>query len=168
SQKQSSLGLSFKTRFDLRQSKMAATSEKQNGSKAPPLPSPLRNSKFLQSNMRILISGGAGFIGSHLVDKLMENEKNEVVVADNYFTGSKENLKKWIGHPRFELIRHDVTEPLLLEVDRIYHLACPASPIFYKYNPVKVCARRIYIIVSLLEAGPALRFWGHDLLKILN
>ena len=147
--------------------------------------------------MRILISGGAGFIGSHLVDKLMENEKNEVVVADNYFTGSKENLKKWIGHPRFELIRHgmlslsrlfsyicfccfillssviffeilDVTEPLLLEVDRIYHLACPASPIFYKYNPVKVCARRIYIIVSLLEAGPALRFWGHDLLKILN
>lgn len=60
----------------------------------------------VKSNMRILISGGAGFIGSHLVDKLMENEKNEVVVADNYFTGSKENLKKWIGHPRFELIRH--------------------------------------------------------------
>lgn len=56
--------------------------------------------------MRILISGGAGFIGSHLVDKLMENENNEVIVADNYFTGSKENLKKWIGHPRFELIRH--------------------------------------------------------------
>ncbi|RVW57037.1 UDP-glucuronic acid decarboxylase 6 [Vitis vinifera] len=80
--------------------------------------------------MRILVTGGAGFIGSHLVDKLMENEKNEVIVADNYFTGSKDNLKKWIGHPRFELIRHDVTEPLLIEVDKIYHLACPASPIF--------------------------------------
>ncbi|WZY86058.1 hypothetical protein YC2023_032442 [Brassica napus] len=77
-------------------------------------------------------------IGSHLVDKLMENEKNEVIFADNYVTGSKENLEKWIGHPRFELIRHDVREPLLIEVDRIYHLVCPASPIFYKYNPVKV------------------------------
>lgn len=60
----------------------------------------------LQSNMRILVTGGAGFIGSHLVDRLMQNEKNEVIVADNYFTGSKDNLKKWIGHPRFELIRH--------------------------------------------------------------
>ncbi|KAL0729347.1 hypothetical protein Bca4012_025440 [Brassica carinata] len=130
--------------------RMAATSEKQNGSKAPPLPSPLRNSKFLQSNMRILISGGAGFIGSHLVDKLMENEKNEVVVADNYFTGSKDNLKKWIGHPRFELIRHDVTEPLLIEVDRIYHLACPASPIFYKYNPVKTIKTNVMGTMNML------------------
>ncbi|CAI0411368.1 unnamed protein product [Linum tenue] len=108
-----------------------------SAAKPPPTPSPLRFSKFFQSNMRILVTGGAGFIGSHLVDKLMENEKNEVIVADNYFTGSKDNLKKWIGHPRFELIRHDVTEPLLVEVDQIYHLACPASPIFYKYNPVK-------------------------------
>ncbi|EYU25870.1 hypothetical protein MIMGU_mgv1a0229062mg, partial [Erythranthe guttata] len=74
--------------------------------KAPPEPSPLRKAKFFKANMRILITGGAGFIGSHLVDKLMENEKNEVIVADNYFTGSKDNLKKWIGHPRFELIRH--------------------------------------------------------------
>ncbi|CAA6656824.1 unnamed protein product [Spirodela intermedia] len=103
--------------------------------KRPPMPSPLRNSKFFQANLRILVTGGAGFIGSHLVDKLMENEKNEVIVADNYFTGSKDNLRKWIGHPRFELIRHDVTQPLLLEVDQIYHLACPASPIFYKHNP---------------------------------
>ena len=60
----------------------------------------------LQSSMRILVTGGAGFIGSHLVDRLMQNEKNEVIVADNYFTGSKDNLKKWIGHRRFELIRH--------------------------------------------------------------
>ncbi|CAK9188313.1 unnamed protein product [Ilex paraguariensis] len=109
----------------------------QTTTKPPPTPSPLRFSKFFQPNLRILVTGGAGFIGSHLVDKLMENEKNEVIVADNYFTGSKDNLRKWIGHPRFELIRHDVTETLLVEVDQIYHLACPASPIFYKYNPVK-------------------------------
>ena len=74
---------------------------------------------FVKSNMRILISGGAGFIGSHLVDKLMENEKNEVVVADNYFTGSKENLKKWIGHPRFELIRHG-----MLSLSRLFSYIC--------------------------------------------
>ncbi|KAK3232197.1 hypothetical protein Dsin_004078 [Dipteronia sinensis] len=118
--------------------------------RTPPPPSPLRFSKFFQSNMRILITGGAGFIGSHLVDKLMENEKNEVIVADNYFTGSKDNLKKWIGHPRFELIRHDVTEPLLIEVDQIYHLACPASPIFYKYNPVKTIKTNVIGTLNML------------------
>ncbi|CAI0443116.1 unnamed protein product [Linum tenue] len=118
--------------------------------KPPPTPSPLRFSKFFQSNMRILVTGGAGFIGSHLVDKLMENEKNEVIVADNYFTGSKDNLKKWIGHPRFELIRHDVTEPLLVEVDQIYHLACPASPIFYKYNPVKTIKTNVIGTLNML------------------
>ncbi|URE16374.1 UDP-glucuronic acid decarboxylase [Musa troglodytarum] len=77
--------------------------------KMPPTPSPLRNFKFFQSNMRILVTGGAGFIGSPLVDKLMANEKNEVIVADNFFTSSKDNLRKWIGHPRFELIRHGRT-----------------------------------------------------------
>jgi UDP-glucuronate decarboxylase len=77
-------------------------------SRPPPTPSPLRFSKFFQANLRILVTGGAGFIGSHLVDKLMENEKHEVIVADNFFTGSKDNLKKWIGHPRFELIRHGI------------------------------------------------------------
>ncbi|KAF4357955.1 hypothetical protein G4B88_008218 [Cannabis sativa] len=125
----------------LYQTAMAKEASNTNSSvttKPPPSPSPLRNAKFFQANMRILVTGGAGFIGSHLVDRLMENEKNEVIVVDNYFTGSKDNLKKWIGHPRFELIRHDVTETLLVEVDQIYHLACPASPIFYKYNPVKV------------------------------
>ncbi|KAF4350688.1 hypothetical protein G4B88_015412 [Cannabis sativa] len=135
--------------------KEASNTNSSVTTKPPPSPSPLRNAKFFQANMRILVTGGAGFIGSHLVDRLMENEKNEriwhnlrglkgylplslVIVVDNYFTGSKDNLKKWIGHPRFELIRHDVTETLLVEVDQIYHLACPASPIFYKYNPVKV------------------------------
>jgi len=118
--------------------------------KPPPLPSPRRNSKFLQANMRILVTGGAGFIGSHLVDKLLEKETNEVTVVDNYFTGSKENLKKWVEHPRFELIRHDVTEPLLVEVDRIYHLACPASPIFYKYNPVKTIKTNVIGTMNIL------------------
>ncbi|KAI7731003.1 hypothetical protein M8C21_031244 [Ambrosia artemisiifolia] len=119
-------------------------------SRPPPNPSPLRTAKFFQANMRILVTGGAGFIGSHLVDRLMENEKNEVVVVDNFFTGSKDNLKQWIGHPRFELIRHDVTEPLLVEVDQIYHLACPASPIFYKYNPVKTIKTNVIGTLNML------------------
>ena len=83
-----------------------------------------------------LVTGGAGFLGSHLVDRLME-AGDEVICMDNYFTGRKANIARWIGHPRFELIRHDVIEPIKLEVDRIWHLACPASPIHYQFNPVK-------------------------------
>ena len=83
-----------------------------------------------------LVTGGAGFLGSHLIDRLMESG-DEVICLDNYFTGRKGNIARWIGHPRFELIRHDVTEPIKLEVDRIWHLACPASPIHYQFNPVK-------------------------------
>ena len=83
-----------------------------------------------------LVTGGAGFLGSHLTDRLME-AGDEVICLDNYFTGRKSNIARWIGHPRFELIRHDVTEPIKLEVDRIWHLACPASPIHYQFNPVK-------------------------------
>ena len=87
--------------------------------------------------MRIhLVTGGAGFLGSHLIDRLMDAGE-EVICLDNYFTGRKSNISGWIGHPRFELIRHDVTEPIKLEVDRIWHLACPASPIHYQFNPVK-------------------------------
>ncbi|KAK3037810.1 hypothetical protein RJ639_031851 [Escallonia herrerae] len=130
--------------------KEAANGENHSTTKPPPNPSPLRSAKFFQANMRILVTGGAGFIGSHLVDKLMENEKNEVIVVDNYFTGSKDNLRQWIGHPRFELIRHDVTEPLLIEVDQIYHLACPASPIFYKYNPVKTIKTNVIGTLNML------------------
>ena len=85
---------------------------------------------------RHLVTGGAGFIGSHLVDRLMEAGE-EVLCLDNYFTGRKDNIRQWIGHPNFELIRHDVTEPIKLEVDRIWHLACPASPVHYQYNPIK-------------------------------
>ena len=86
--------------------------------------------------MRNLVSGGAGFIGSHLIDKLME--ANEYVIClDNYFTGTKQNVQKWRNNPRFEIIRHDVTEPIQLEIDRIWHLACPASPKSYQFNPIK-------------------------------
>ncbi|KAJ8439895.1 hypothetical protein Cgig2_003961 [Carnegiea gigantea] len=128
---------------------MASNEDKQS-TKSPPAPSPLRTAKFCQSNMRILVTGGAGFIGSHLVDRLMQNEKNEVIVVDNYFTGSKDNLRRWIGHPRFELIRHDVTQPLLVEVDQIYHLACPASPIFYKHNAVKTIKTNVMGTLNML------------------
>ncbi|KAL0375164.1 UNVERIFIED_CONTAM: UDP-glucuronic acid decarboxylase 1 [Sesamum radiatum] len=85
---------------------------------------------------RIVVTGGAGFVGSHLVDKLIARG-DDVIVVDNFFTGRKDNLVHLFGNPRFELIRHDVVEPILLEVDQIYHLACPASPVHYKYNPVK-------------------------------
>jgi len=86
--------------------------------------------------MRILVTGGAGFIGSHLIDRLM-NEQHEVICLDNFYTGTKQNISKWIGHPNFESIRHDITEPIRLEVEQIYHLACPASPVHYQYNPIK-------------------------------
>ncbi|KAL2470362.1 UDP-glucuronic acid decarboxylase 2 [Abeliophyllum distichum] len=87
-------------------------------------------------SLRILVTGGAGFVGSHLVDRLIARG-DSVIVVDNFFTGRKENLLSHLNNPKFELIRHDVVEPILLEVDQIYHLACPASPVHYKYNPVK-------------------------------
>jgi UDP-glucuronate decarboxylase len=85
---------------------------------------------------RILVTGGAGFVGSHLVDRLMLLG-HEVTVLDNFFTGSKTTVSHWVGHPNFELVRHDVVEPFMIECDQIYHLACPASPPHYQYNPVK-------------------------------
>ena len=87
-------------------------------------------------NMRNLVSGGAGFLGSHLIDKLMQKGE-KVICLDNYFTGDKSNIAKWLNHQNFEIIRHDVTEPIQLEVDKIWHLACPASPIHYQSNPIK-------------------------------
>lgn len=87
-------------------------------------------------NKRHLVTGGAGFVGSHLIDRLMELGE-EVICLDNYFTGRKDNIRRWIGHANFELIRHDVTEPIKLEVDQIWHLACPASPVHYQFNPIK-------------------------------
>jgi UDP-glucuronate decarboxylase len=85
---------------------------------------------------RNLITGGAGFLGSHLIDRLMQAGE-EVICLDNYYTGRKENIRHWLGHGNFELIRHDVTDPIRLEVDRIWHLACPASPVHYQFNPIK-------------------------------
>ena len=88
------------------------------------------------TNIRNLVTGGAGFLGSHLIDKLMRANQ-EVICLDNYFTGNKSNIKEWLTHPNFEIIRHDVTEPIQLEIDQIWHLACPASPIHYQENPIK-------------------------------
>ena len=86
--------------------------------------------------MRNLVTGGSGFVGSHLIKKLLDSEE-EVICIDNFFTGKKSNLADFFENPFFELIRHDVTEPIKLEVDRIWHLACPASPIHYQFNPIK-------------------------------
>ena len=86
--------------------------------------------------MRNLVTGGAGFLGSHLIDRLMKKDE-EVICLDNYFTGKKSNIRHWIGNKNFELIRHDVTNPIQLEIDRIWHLACPASPVHYQSNPIK-------------------------------
>lgn len=90
----------------------------------------------VEEKKRILVTGGAGFVGSHLVDRLMLMG-HEVLVIDNFYTGQKSNVSQWVGHPNFELIRHDVVEPLVIEVDQIYHLACPASPISYQANQIK-------------------------------
>lgn len=99
--------------------------------------------------MRILVTGGAGFIGSHLIDRLM-TEGNEVICLDNFYTGDKRNLLKWLSHPFFELIRHDITEPIRLEADQIYHLACPASPVHYQYNPVKTIKTNVMGTLNML------------------
>ncbi|MBF2048085.1 MAG: UDP-glucuronic acid decarboxylase family protein [Leptolyngbya sp. IPPAS B-1204] len=99
--------------------------------------------------MRILVTGGAGFIGSHLIDRLME-QGHEVICLDNFYTGHKRNILKWIEHPYFELIRHDITEPIRLEVDQIYHLACPASPVHYQYNPVKTIKTNVMGTLNML------------------
>lgn len=102
-----------------------------------------------RKGLRIVVTGGAGFVGSHLVDRLMQRG-DSVIVVDNFFTGRKENVQHHFGNPRFELIRHDVVEPLLLEVDQIYHLACPASPVHYKFNPVKTIKTNVVGTLNML------------------
>lgn len=98
---------------------------------------------------RILVTGGAGFIGSHLVDRLLD-QGHEVICLDNFFTGSKQNIVHLLDRPYFELIRHDVIEPILLEVDEIYNLACPASPVHYQYNPVKTIKTNVMGMINML------------------
>ena len=106
--------------------------------------------------MRMLVTGGAGFIGSHLCEKLLE-AGHDVICLDNFFTGSKRNISHLMQDPRFELIRHDVTEPILLEVDRIYNLACPASPIHYQYNPVKTIKTSVMGTINMLGIAKRVR-----------
>jgi UDP-glucuronate decarboxylase len=98
---------------------------------------------------RILITGGAGFIGSHLCTRLLD-EGNEVVCLDNYFTGSKDNIIHLLNNPYFELVRHEVTEPYFIEVDEIYNLACPASPVHYQYNPIKTIKTSVMGAINML------------------
>ncbi len=98
---------------------------------------------------RILVTGGAGFLGSHLCDRLVE-EGHDVLCLDNFFTGGKENVNHLLGKPNFELIRHDLVQPIFLEVDQIYNLACPASPIHYQYNPVKTVKTNVMGAIHML------------------
>lgn len=106
--------------------------------------------------MRMLVTGGAGFIGSHLCERLLEGD-HDVICLDNFFTGSKRNIAHLMGNPHFELIRHDVTEPILLEVDRIFNLACPASPIHYQYNPVKTIKTSVMGTINMLGIAKRVR-----------
>jgi UDP-glucuronate decarboxylase len=99
--------------------------------------------------MRILVTGGAGFIGSHLCERLL-SEGHEVICLDNFFTGRKQNIAHLLDSHQFELVRHDVTEPILLEVDQIYNLACPASPVHYQYNPVKTVKTSVMGMINML------------------
>ena len=109
-----------------------------------------------EARKRVLVTGGAGFLGSHLIDRLLERG-DEVVCADNLFTGSKRNIEHLHGHPRFEFIRHDVTFPLYLEVDEIYNLACPASPIHYQHDPVQTTKTSVHGAINMLGLAKRLR-----------
>jgi len=105
---------------------------------------------------RILVTGGAGFIGSHLCERLL-NEGNEVICVDNFFTGSKENIVHLIGNPYFELVRHDVVTPFFAEVDEIYNLACPASPVHYQYNGIKTIKTSVMGAINMLGLAKRIR-----------
>ena len=105
---------------------------------------------------RVLVTGGAGFIGSHLIDRLLE-EGHEVLCADNLFTGTKRNIDHLHDHPRFEFMRHDITFPLYVEVDEIYNLACPASPIHYQYDPVQTTKTSVHGAINVLGLAKRLK-----------
>lgn len=109
-----------------------------------------------ERTMKILVTGGAGFIGSHLCERLL-SEGHHVVCLDNFFTGRRENVEHLMDQPGFELMRHDVTEPLFMEVDQIYNLACPASPIHYQYNPVKTVKSNVMGAINMLVLAKRVR-----------
>jgi UDP-glucuronate decarboxylase len=104
----------------------------------------------------ILVTGGAGFLGSHLCDRLIA-DKHDVICADNFFTGSKRNIQHLLGNPRFEVMRHDVTFPLYVEVDEIYNLACPASPIHYQHDPVQTTKTSVHGAINMLGLAKRLK-----------
>ena len=106
--------------------------------------------------MRILVTGGAGFLGSHLCDRLL-SEGHEILCLDNFFTGRKQNISHLLQNPKFELIRHDVTEPFRVEVDQIYNLACPASPPHYQYNPIKTTKTSVMGAINCLGLAKRVR-----------
>jgi UDP-glucuronate decarboxylase len=106
--------------------------------------------------MRVLVTGGAGFLGSHLCERLIA-EGHDVLCLDNFFTGRRDNVMHLLNRPRFELVRHDVTEPILLEVDQIYNLACPASPVHYQYNPVKTVKTNVMGTINMLGLAKRVR-----------
>jgi len=112
--------------------------------------------RLYESRKRILVTGGAGFLGSHLIDRLMA-QGHEVICADNLFTGSKRNIEHLHANPRFEFLRHDVCNPLKLEVDEIYNLACPASPVHYQYNPVLTTKTSVMGAMNMLGLAKRLR-----------
>ena len=105
--------------------------------------------KAVQQKKRILITGGAGFLGSHLCERLLA-DGHEVVCLDNYFTGTKQNIVHLLKNPYFEVIRHDVTFPLYIEVDEIYNLACPASPVHYQFDPVQTTKTSVHGAINML------------------
>ena len=106
--------------------------------------------------MRILVTGGAGFIGSHLCERLVA-EGHEVICLDNFFTGQRRNIAHLLDNNRFELLRHDIIEPILLEVDQVYNLACPASPVHYQYNPVKTVKTNVMGMINMLGLAKRVR-----------
>lgn len=107
-------------------------------------------------NLRILVTGGAGFLGSHLCDRLID-DGHEVLCVDNFFTGRKRNVAHLLGHPGFELMRHDITFPLYVEVDQIYNLACPASPIHYQFDPVQTTKTSVHGAINMLGLAKRVR-----------
>ncbi len=106
--------------------------------------------------MRVLVTGGAGFLGSHLCERLL-HDGHDVICLDNFFSGKRANIQHLQGHPAFEFIRHDIVEPILLEVDRIFHLACPASPVHYQYNPVKTIKTSVMGTINMLGLAKRVR-----------
>lgn len=113
-------------------------------------------SRLYDSRKRVLVTGGAGFLGSHLIDRLL-GEGHEVLCADNLFTGTKRNIEHLVGNPRFEFMRHDVTFPLYVEVDEIYNLACPASPVHYQHDPVQTTKTSVHGAINMLGLAKRLK-----------